>query len=79
MSACLTEDDTKPHEIQNSQMPHAKVTVCSGFWADVFMDPYFFENDVNGGHCMSPIIKSFWPELNYLNNNVIWFHQHGAR
>lgn len=81
---CRIWDDANPHEIHQVLMHPQKVTVWCGFWAGGVIGPYFFENDVgeaitvNGERYRTMITDFFWPKLNDMDVDDMWFQQDGA-
>ncbi|CAG9824599.1 unnamed protein product, partial [Phaedon cochleariae] len=77
-------DEHNPQEVYQLAMHPQRVTVWCGFWSGGVIGPYFFENDigeaitVNGERYRSMINKLFWPELNDMDVDDMWFQQDGA-
>ncbi|CAI6355943.1 unnamed protein product [Macrosiphum euphorbiae] len=61
-----------------------KVTVWCGFWSGGIIGPYFFQNEtgiaitVNGERYRSMINNFFWPKLDDMDTEDMWFQQDGA-
>ncbi|GFY71727.1 putative DD41D transposase [Trichonephila inaurata madagascariensis] len=61
-----------------------KITVWCGLHASGVIEPYFFVDDsgrhatVNGDRYRVMIIDYFWPELEYMDLDSMWFQQDGA-
>lgn len=81
---CRIWDDANPHEVHQVAMHPQKVTVWCGFWAGGVIGPYFFENDVgeaitiNGERYRTMLTDFFWPKLNDMEVDDMWFQQDGA-
>ncbi|EFN81170.1 hypothetical protein EAI_00691, partial [Harpegnathos saltator] len=81
---CRILHDAKPHEVRQVAMHPQKVTVWCGSWAGGVIGPYFFENDVgvaitvNGERYRTMITNFFWPKLNDMDVDDMWFQQDGA-
>lgn len=81
---CRIWDETNPHEVHQVAMHPQKVTVWCGFWAGGVIGPYFFENDngvavtVNGERYRSMITNFFWPEIENMDLDNMWFQQDDA-
>ena len=61
-----------------------RVTVWCGFWSGGVIGPYFFENDagatvsVNGLRYRTMLTDFFWPELDAMDVDDVYFQQDGA-
>lgn len=81
---CRIWSDANPQEVHQVAMHPQKVTVWCGFWVGGVIGPYFFQNDggeaitVNGDRYRTMITDFFWPRLNNMNMNDMWFQQDGA-
>lgn len=81
---CRIWNNTNPHEVQQVTMHPQKVTVWCGFWAGGIIGPYFFENDVgeaitvNGERYRTMITDFFFPKMNDMDVDDMWFQQDGA-
>ena len=81
---CRIWDDNNPHEVHQVAMHPQKVTVWCGFWAGGVIGPYFFENDVGeaitvtGERYRRMITDFFWPKLDDIHLDDMWFQQDGA-
>ncbi|EFN77040.1 hypothetical protein EAI_10270, partial [Harpegnathos saltator] len=81
---CRIWHDANPHEVQQVAMHPQKITVWCGFWAGGVISPYFFKNDVgeaitvNGERYRTMITNIFWPKLNDMDVDNMWFQQDGA-
>lgn len=68
------------------EQPHypQRVTVWCGFWTGGVIGPYFFANEagetvtVNGVRYREMITDFFWPEVDVLNTDDLYFQQDGA-
>lgn len=81
---CRIWSENNPHEVHQVAMHPQKVTVWCGFWAGGIIGPYFFENEagaaitVNGERYRSMITNFFWPKLDDMDTDDMWFQQDGA-
>lgn len=77
-------DDASPHEVHKVALHPQKVTAWCGFWAGGLIGPCFFENDageavpVNGECYRTMITDFFWPTLNDMDVDDMWFQRDGA-
>lgn len=61
-----------------------KVTVWCAIWSGGVIGPYFFENEegvtqtVNSHRYSQMIADFFWPEINDMDLEEMWFQQDGA-
>lgn len=75
---------SNPHELHESTLHPEKITVWCGLWAGGVIGPYFFRDDqdrhvtVNGNRYRSMITEYFWPELDDMDLDNMWFQQDGA-
>ncbi|GFY47670.1 putative DD41D transposase [Trichonephila inaurata madagascariensis] len=73
-----------PHVLNEKPLHPQKITVWCGLHAGGIIGPYFFVDDsgrhvtVNGDRYRAMIIDYFWPELEYMDLDSMWFQQDGA-
>lgn len=76
--------ESNPHVIHEAPLHPEKITVWCGLHAGGVIGPYFFvdENDrhvtVNGNRYRDMINDYFWPQLNGMDSDDMWFQQDGA-
>ena len=76
--------DSNPHVLHESSLHPEKITVWCGLWAGGVIGPYFFRDDqdrhvtVNGNRYRSMITEYFWPQLDDMDLEDMWFQQDGA-
>lgn len=73
-----------PHVLHESPLHPQKITVWCGLHAGGVIGPYFFVDDndrhvtVNGQRYRAMITDYFWPELEDMDLDDMWFQQDGA-
>ena len=73
-----------PHVLHKTQLHPQKITVWCGFHAGGVIGPYFFVDDanrhvtVNGERYRTMIRDYFWPQLDDMDLDNMWFQQDGA-
>ena len=74
--------DSNPHLLHESSLHPEKITVCCGLWVDGVIGPYFFRDDQDRHVTVignpSIIIEHFWPQLDDIDLEYMWFQQDGA-
>ena len=71
--------ESNPHVLHESSLYPEKITVWCGLWVGGVIWPYFCRDDqdrhvtVNGNRYRSMITEYFWPQLNNMNLEDIWF------
>ena len=76
--------DSNPHVLHESSLHPEKITVWCGLWAGDVIGPYFFRDDqdrhvtVSGNRYRSMITEYFWPQLDDMDLEDMWFQQNGA-
>ena len=74
--------DSNQHVLYELSLYTEKMTVWCGLWAGGVIEPYFFRDDqdvtVNGNLCRSMITEYFWPQLDDMDLEDMWFQQDGA-
>ena len=74
----------EPHILHESSLHAEKITVWCGLWAGGVIGPYFLRDDqdrqvtMNGHRYRSMITEYFWPQLDDLDLENMWFQQEGA-
>lgn len=75
---------SNPHVIHEAPLHPEKITVWCGLHAGGVIGPYFFVDDndrhvtVNGNRYRDMINDFFWPQLNGMDLDDMWFQQDGA-
>lgn len=81
---CRIWDNNNPREILETPLYPERLTVWCGLWAGGIFGPYIFRNErnqpvtVNGERYRTMITNFFWPELDDMDLDDIWFQQDGA-
>ena len=76
--------DSTPHVLYESSLNPKKIKVLCGLWAGGVIGPYFFRDDegqhvtVNENRYRSMIIEYFWPQMDDMDLEDMWFQQNGA-
>ena len=76
--------DSTPHVRHGSSLHPEKITLWCGLWVGGVIGPYFFRDDqdqhvtVNGNRYRSMITEYFWPQLDDMDLQDIWFQHDGA-
>lgn len=74
-----------PRAVQEVSTHPKRVTVWCGFWSQGVIGPYFFEKpngdaaSVDGARYREMLENFFWPILDDMDTDDIWFQQDGAR
>ena len=81
---CRIWGASNPHQYQESILYPEKLTVWCGLWSGGVIGPYVFRNErgqgvtVNGARYRSMITNFFWPKLDGMDLENMWFQQDGA-
>lgn len=81
---CRIWGSENPTEMVEQPLHPQRVTVWCGFWAGGVIGPYFFENEagatvsVNGVRYREMLTNFFWPEVDALDADDLYFQQDGA-
>ena len=76
--------DSKPHVLHESSLHSKKITAWCGLWVGGVIEPYFFRDDhgrhvtVNGNRYRSMITEYFWPQLDDMDLEDMYFQQDDA-
>lgn len=81
---CRIWGSENPREMVEQPLHPQRVTVWCGFWSGGVIGPYFFENDagatvsVNGLRYRTMLTDFFWPEIDAMDVDDVYFQQDGA-
>lgn len=81
---CRIWGSENPHVTVERPLHPQKVTVWCAIWSGGVIGPYFFENEegvtqtVNSHRYSQMIADFFWPEINDMDLEEMWFQQDGA-